>query len=453
MNYKHTALIVDDEKRITFELKDFFEINDYDTLRAHSIKEELEILSQRDIDILVQDIRLHDGSGLDVIAQVKENYPNVDIIMISGHGDMDTVIEAMRLGATDYLKKPFSHNDILIALERIRKSRENKSKISTLSEQKEFITDKVKQKLCSNIVSISESSKAMLESANRISQFDNVNVFLHGETGTGKEVLASLIHSISARKDELFVPVNCSAIPETMFESEFFGYEKGAFTGAEKNKKGYFQLANNGTLFLDEIGDMPYSIQSKLLRAIEAQEFFPLGSQKSIKVNVRIISATNRNLDKMIAQGNFRSDLYHRLNGFKIELPALKERIEDIEQLTYNFVKRFSNSVKKVIPEISQDVFNHLKQLNYSGNIRELKNIVEKAMIFCDSNTLTLSHFGVDKNNDKNGELGTSLNLEENEKKLIELALKKTNNNQSKAAILLGISRHALIRRLEKYAL
>ncbi len=452
---EQTALIVDDEKRITFELQEFFEINDYKTFRAHSVAEEREILASNNIDIIIQDIRLTDGSGLDILTEIKKLFPNIDVIMISGHGDMDTVIEAMRLGATDYLKKPFTHNDLLIALERISKSKENKLKVATLTEQKAYILDNIAQKHSKDIISISENTKKVIDDACRISKFDTVNVLLQGETGTGKEVLAHFIHNISDRKDNLIVSVNCSAIPETMFESEFFGFEKGAFTGAEKSKKGFFELANNGTLFLDEIGDLSFTVQSKLLRAIESQEFYPLGSQQAKQVSVRIISATNRDLESMIQKREFRGDLFHRLNGFSLHLPLLKERKEDIPALIDSFVIRFSRENKKTIPKIAPEVYVQIAKLDFEGNIRELKNMVEKAMIFCDNNILTLEHFGILSNNNNVSGLSskTNLNLDDNEKSLIIEALERSNNNQSQAAKLLGISRHALIRRLEKFGL
>ncbi len=453
--FNQTALIVDDEKRITFELQEFFEINEYNTLRAHSIAEEKQIIADNHIDILIQDIRLSDGSGLDILVEVKEKHPDIEVIMISGHGDMDTVIEAMRLGATDYLKKPFTHNDLLIALERINSSKQNKEKLARLSDQKAYILDNITEAYAKNIVSNSKTSQTMLTEASKISKFDSVNVLLKGETGTGKEVLAHFIHNVSARKDNLIVNVNCSAIPDSMFESEFFGYEKGAFTGAEKSKKGFFGLANKGTLFLDEIGDMSFNVQSKLLRAIESQEFYPLGSQKPVKVDVRLISATNRDLEAMIQTNDFRGDLYHRLNGFTLALPPLHQRRDDIPKLVDNFVQRFAKENKKTLPQIAENVYEKLASLTYEGNIRELKNLVERAMIFCENDILTLKSFGFDEDDKNTSHLQDKidLNLDSNEKELILEALRRSNNNQSKAAILLGISRHALIRRLEKFDL
>ena len=453
--YQQIALIVDDKKSTTFELQEFFKINEYKTFRAHSLAEEKEILEKHHIDILIQDIKFSDGSGLIFLTEVKESYPDIDVIMMFEAEDMGGVFEAMKLGVADYLKKPFTQNDLIIALQRINTCKRNRKKFETLTDQKAYIIDSITKVVSSHIVHISEKSKTMIDEALRISNFDNVNVLLNGETGTGKEVISYLIHSVSARKDSLIIRVNCSAIPDTMFESEFFGYEKGAFTGAEKAKKGFFELADNGTLFLDEIGNMSYSVQSKLLRAIEQQEFYPLGSQKLKKVNIRIISATNRNLSQMIKNDEFRNDLFHRLNGFTINLPTLKERKEDIPQLTKNFVARFAQENRQQVPIIAQEVLTYLSNQDYNGNIRELKNRVERAMIFCDSNTLELNDFGVQQSSQevKETSILTNLNLQDNEKNLISKALKRTNNNQSKAAKLLGISRHSLIRRLEKYQL
>jgi transcriptional regulator with PAS, ATPase and Fis domain len=280
-----------------------------------------------------------------------------------------------------------------------------------------------------------------------------VNVLVTGENGTGKEIISRIIHFGSPRKKQVFAPVNSSAIPETLLESEFFGHVKGAFTDAREEKKGYFELANKGTLFLDEIADMPYTLQAKLLRAIEENRIKRVGSNKEIPVNVRIISATNKNIEELIDEKQFRIDLFHRINTIEINIPPLRERPEDVLPLLNHFVKDIAQRKRKKVPAISMALVSKLQRYHFPGNVRELRNMVERAMILSDSDTLKSEDFplrGEDASNKLVVTSGT-LNIDDHEKQLIESALKQSEFNQTKAATLLGISRDALKRKIKKF--
>jgi len=284
----------------------------------------------------------------------------------------------------------------------------------------------------------------------------DVNVLVTGENGTGKEIISRIIHFGSPRKKQVFAPVNSSAIPETLLESEFFGHVKGAFTDAREEKKGYFELANKGTLFLDEIADMPYALQAKLLRAIEENKIKRVGSNNEIPVNVRIISATNKNIDELINNNKFRIDLFHRINTIEINIPPLRERIEDIKPLLEHFIDSIARKKGKKAPGVSKALINKLTTYSFPGNVRELRNMVERAMILSDNNELMPEDFplrGEDAKQMKRSTGSGTLNLDDNEKDLIEQALKNADMNQTKAAILLGISRDAMKRKIKKFGI
>jgi len=308
---------------------------------------------------------------------------------------------------------------------------------------------------------IGQSQKIIkvVDMAIKVARDNEASVLITGENGTGKEILARIIHFASDRKKQVFVPVNSSAIPDTLIESEFFGHKKGAFTDAKEDKKGFFEMANGGTLFLDEIADMPFTLQAKLLRAMEERKIKRIGSSKEIEVDLRIISATNKNIEKMIEEEKFRLDLYHRINTFIINIPPLRERPEDIEPLLRHFVDELCTKKKKQAPDVEKDLIARLKRYNFPGNVRELRNMVERALILFDGKKLTPDDFSInigdkpDVSKKSSAPAIQSFNLDENEKTLIEAALRETGGNQIKAADLLGLSRDALKHRIKKHGI
>lgn len=446
-------LILDDEKRITEELSEYLERKKFSVFPANKVVDAYNVLKSNEIDIMILDIRLKENNGLDVLKKVKMLYPDLEVIMITAHGDMETVIQSMRLGAIDFLTKPFKHFEVNIAIERTGKFIKMQHKLQQTEDRNSLISLELEDRIEKDFIGEGKAIKKVLDLSLQAAQYPDVNVLIEGESGTGKEIIARIIHFASERKKFNFFPVNCSAIPETLLESEFFGHRKGSFTGAAHDKKGYFELTNGGTLFLDEIADMPLRLQAKLLRVIEEKKIKRIGDNKEFEVDVRIVAATNHNIENMIESSKFRLDLYHRLNTMMINIPPLRERVEDIEPLLKYFVQSFSNKIKRNPPRISADLISHLKNYNFPGNVRELKNLIERALIINNSSVLDIECFPIttkSKTVDL-GDLEIDLNLERNEKKLIGIALEKTDQNQTKAARILGISRHALIRRLKKY--
>ncbi len=449
MNLK--ILILDDEKRITEELAEFLTRKRYQVFQANEVEEAKKILNRNFIDILILDIRLREASGLDVLKDVKIRFPELEVIMITGHGDMNTVIEAMRLGAIDFLSKPFQQLDVQIAIERTGKFVSMQQELQQSEARNSLISRELEENIEREFIGESEAIKQVLELALQAAKYDDVNVLISGESGTGKENIARIIHFASSRKSRNFFPVNCSAIPESLIESEFFGHKKGSFTGAVQDKKGFFELTAGGTLFLDEIADMPINLQSKLLRVIEEKKIKRLGEEREFGVDVRIVAATNHDLSNLVQQKKFRLDLYHRLNTLIIEIPPLRTRPEDIEPLLKHFVAKFSQKVKRLPPQIKPDLINYLKEYDFPGNVRELKNLAERALIICHSQVLDPSCFPLNCDTPVyHVKEILELNLQENEAELIKKALQQSGGNQTRAAELLGISRHSLIRRIKK---
>jgi len=453
-------LILDDEKKITEQISNYLRKNNSITYTANTPSQAFGILRENPIDILITDIMLPEMNGLEVLKQARKNFPELEIIMISGHGDMDTVIDAMRYGAVDYLRKPFGPLDIQLAIKRTGKYlqlqntlKETQDKLLKLENQNSLISRELENLIEKEFIGISKAIREVLDLALKAAQDKDISIMISGENGTGKEIVARIIHYASLRKDYPFYPVNSAAIPETLLESEFFGHIKGSFTGADKNKLGCFALANGGTLFLDEIADMPTNLQSKLLRVLEEKKIKQIGSNKETKVDVRIISATNRNIDELLREGKFRLDLYHRINTFQIEIPPLRERTEDIQPLVQHFTRYFARKKGLRIPKVDPEVTKRMTQYGFPGNVRELKNMVERAMILSKNNMITMQDFTLNLYSERPDSAAASFNLEQREIDIIKQALVHTEFNQTKAAKLLGISKDALFRRIKKYKL
>ncbi len=448
------VLILDDEKPFTEELHELLQNSGYRAFESNTASEGMKILETEQIDLLILDVRLPRVNGLDVLKEVKMKYPNVEVIIVSAHGDMDTVIKAMRLGAIDYLRKPFRHIDIQIAIERIQKFLHLQRRIVQMEEKNSLISKDLEARTERHLIGESPQLKKVLDLALTAAKYPFTNVLITGESGTGKENIARIIHYASPLKDNIFCPVNSSAVTDSLLESEFFGHKKGSFTGALTDKKGFFEISDNGTLFLDEIADMPYNLQAKILRAIEEKKITRVGETEERSTNFRVISATNHNLENLVEQKKFRLDLLHRLNTLHIHIPPLRERPEDIEPLLHYFAEDFSMKMNKAVPSIDSGVIPELKSYSFPGNIRELKNITERAIILCKGDSLVIEDFPLEYGKrhlsfpeDK------SVNLKKVEKELIQLALKRNDYNQTVAANQLGITRDSLIRRMKKYGI
>lgn len=444
-----TILIVEDEKNQREILQEFLESKGYETEGAESGEEALKKFETRIFDAILLDIKLPDTSGIDLLKKIRKINPQIPVIMTTAYSDVDLVIEAMKSGAFHYLVKPINLDELLIVISRAIKHLNLVKEIELLKEEKELFYPDVE-----GIVAESYEMKKVLATALKVAK-SRASVLITGETGTGKELIARFIHRYSPRKDKPFIPVNVAAIPETLIESELFGHVKGAFTDAVKDRKGYFQMADGGTIFLDEIGELPLNLQPKLLRALQEGEFFPVGSSKPVKVDIRVIAATNKNLEEEVRKGNFREDLYYRLNVIHIHIKPLRERREDIPYLLDHFLKKFSQKEGKKIRGFTREAYEALIRYDYPGNVRELENIVERAVVMAQGDLITTddlpvhllsSEFQVESN--KNLSLPERLELIE--KSLILEALKKNNWVKTRAAKELGISERVLRYRMEK---
>ena len=454
LNDKIEILILDDEKQFTEELHEHLQKKGFQSFETNTLPEAKKVLASHDIDLLILDVRLPGVNGLDILKEVKVQYPNLEVIIISAHGDMDTVIKALRLGAFDYLRKPFRHIDIQITIERTQKFLQLQRKIKLVEERNSLISKTLEQQIDRHFIGISPKIREVFESAMTAANYPDANVLITGESGTGKENIARIIHYSSTRKDHIFCAVNSSAITDSLLESEFFGHKKGSFTGAVADKMGFFEVCNQGTLFLDEIADMPVNLQAKILRAAEEKVITRVGDTKPVPTDFRIISSTNHDIDKRVSENKFRLDLLHRLNTLHIQIPPLRERPEDIKPLLLHFVEIFTQKFNRPELSIDNEVFKTLKTYAFPGNIRELKNMTERAMMLCKSNLLTVNDFPLKSQSPVAPGPDTGMvNLKIHEIDLIRKALLATKFNQTAAADVLGISRVALIRKMKKYDL
>jgi two-component system response regulator PilR (NtrC family) len=395
---KHLALIVDDEADICELLELTLNRMDINTLSAGDLKTAKQLLREHKISICLTDMRLPDGNGIELVKTIQQNYSHIPVAMISAHGNMDTAIEALKAGAFDFVSKPLElaelRNLVKAAIKLADKNKTASSETECLSGIQHMIQgqnkNSCKQPLLGNSPAMQETRK-LIEKLAR----SQAPVYISGESGTGKELAARQIHNLSSRSDKPFIPVNCGAIPAELMESEFFGHRKGSFTGAIKDKQGLFHAAHGGTLFLDEVADLPLGMQVKLLRAIQEKAVRPVGSQQEEKIDVRLISATHKNLAKLVDEGQFRQDLYYRINVIELTMPSLRTRGEDILLLAGHFLAQYplNESMEKIT--FSADALNALDKYSFPGNVRELENILERAVALCDGSCLCENDLGL----------------------------------------------------------
>jgi two-component system NtrC family response regulator len=437
-------LIIDDEEQLRKLLTRIISLEGFAVSEAGNLKEAQHILARQNIDVILCDVKLPDGNGVDFVKTIRHNYPSLEIILLTAYGNINDGVQAMKNGAFDYIVKGDDNNKLLPllyqAMDKAQFQKKSAIKVNEIPAH-DFST----------IIGESKAIKDAVDFARKIAGSD-ITVLLLGETGTGKEVFANAIHHNSKRKTQSFVAINCSAFSKDLLEGELFGYKAGAYTGATKDKKGLIEVADDGTLFLDEIGELNADLQAKLLRVLENGEFIKLGDTKVSRANVRIIAATNRDLEKEIRQGAFREDLFYRLNAFTIKLPTLNQRVNDIPALVDFFLKKFSVKENKQDLNISKEALQLLQQYNWKGNIRELKNALERAVILADAPEIMPGQlpYEIQKQN-PTGE--HELSLATIEKQHIIKILQHTQGNKTKAARLLEIGLATLYRKMEEYSI
>ncbi|WP_202708620.1 sigma-54-dependent transcriptional regulator [Sporosalibacterium faouarense] len=441
-------LIADDEKNMIWAIKRALKDENYSIFSAADGEEAVKQVKSKNLQLVLLDLRMPKMDGMEALKEIKKINADLPVIMITAHGTMESAVEAMKIGALDYISKPFDVDELKI---QIRKAID----VGDMSRQIEFLTEELQNATGKIIIGDSHKMKEILEMVNRVSK-SNATILITGESGTGKELIANAIHYSSDRSNKPYIKVNCGALPEGLLESELFGHEKGAFTGAIERKIGRFERADEGTIFLDEIGEISLAMQVKLLRVLQEKEIERVGGTETIKIDTRVIAATNKDLLEMVEKGEFREDLYYRLNVIPIELPPLRERKEDIVSLVDYFLDKYCKEIGRNKMEISKNALDYLIDYKWKGNIRELENIIERLVILNQKGKIEKTDLPKDILYQEQANTDFTLptegiNLEEVEQSLIRQALESTDYNQSKAAKLLGITRHTLIYRMDKY--
>ena len=441
----NSILIIDDEEKLRLLLKRIISLEGFTVLEANNIVSAQKVLEKEPVDVVLCDVKLPDGNGVDFVRTIRQSYPMLEIILLTAFGNVPDGVQAMRNGAFDYIMKGDDNDKIIPLLNRALDKVQLAKKVEQLQKQvgEKYSFD--------TIIGGSPLIQQAVELAKKVAATDTT-VLLLGETGTGKEIFAQAIHHNSSRGNKSFVAVNCSSFSKELLESELFGHKAGAFTGAVKDKKGLFEEANGGTIFLDEIGEMPAELQARLLRVLETGEFIKVGDTKTLKVNVRTIAATNRDLQKEIETGHFRSDLFYRLSVFQISLPSLQQRAKDIPTLAKHFVAVFAAKTNKPVPVLQKEYLEALQQYGWPGNIRELKNVIERSVILENGNELTTSTLPFNMQHAADAK-SSSFELAVVEKQHIQKVLQHTNGNKTETARLLGIGLTTLYRKIEEYHL
>jgi len=449
-------LVVDDELNMRLVLKAMLEKENYEVATASDGIEALNVLKNNDVAVVVTDLKMPGLGGMGLLEKVVRNYPSTPVIIITAHGTIDTAVDALKKGAFDYITKPFEQDDLKNVINKAFKTRMFSEDEVVLSPDE---TDRY------DIIGHDKGMAEIFDMIKRVAP-TTTTILITGETGTGKELIANAIHRSSPRKNNPFIKINCSAISENLIESELFGYERGAFTGAVSRKPGRFELAHKGTLFLDEVGDIPKEMQVKLLRVIQDHEFERVGGLQTIKVDVRLVTATNRDLLKDVDEGRFRDDLYYRLNVLPIHLPSLRERKEDIDSLADYFVEKFNKKLNRNVKHVDSGVRKLFLNYSWPGNIRELENLTERLVLMAGGDSITIEDIPAEfKSHDETvsilpfkGKKKSFKDIikgktEEIEKQMIIKVLKECNGNITKAAMQLGLSRRGLHLKMAKYNL
>jgi len=441
------VLIVEDNESLSKIIKMLLQKEKIDAVICNCLKDAFYLIDNEDFDLVITDLRLPDGDGYKIYEKIKENLKDIPLIVITAYGNISDAVNALKKGIYDYISKPFDNDDFVLAVKRALS-------FSAMKKENENLKIISEETIRPEIIGSSEAIKNLMQKLNLVAPTD-APVLIMGESGVGKELVAKYIHIKSLRKYKPFISVNCSAIPENLFESEFFGFKKGAFTGADTDKKGKLEEADGGTIFLDEVGDIPFSMQPKMLRFLQEGEIEKIGETKPKKISTRVIAATNRDLKKMVEDGSFRADLYYRLNIFPVHVPPLRERRSDLKDLIGYFSKKYRKNLT-----FDDNVLIYLNNYDWPGNVRELENLVYRLTIICPDGIVKEHHLPPEIN--ANGELKKcifnslpedGLDLEELEKDIIKMALSKFNGNKTKTANYLKIPRHILIYRLEKYGI
>ena len=453
-----TILLVEDEEYIRESLKEILEMNGYKVTTAHNGESGIEAASKASFDILITDLKLPGTDGIGVIRSIKSTSPDTTCIVLTGYASVETAVEAMRVGAFTYLKKPLNKDELLIILEKAKE-------FHSLKEENSKLKDEIKKNYTTAILGTSAVIQEIRDLIDKIADTDST-VLILGESGTGKELVARALHYGSTRSKKPFVPINCGAIPEDLLESELFGYEKGAFTGAIATKIGRFEAADQGTVFLDEIGDMSPGLQVKILRVLQEKEFERVGGRSTIKVDVRVVAATNLDLEKAVEEKKFRNDLYYRLNVIPIHLPPLRDRKEDIPVLVEHFIEKMAKRKKKSIKGVNAEALRAFEAFDWPGNIRELENLMERLIVLKEEGSLITPRDLPEKiRQSKNPVIASSLvalpaegvdfneAVDNYERELIVSALQRVNGVKKKAAEYLNLNRTTLIEKMKRKGL
>lgn len=440
-------LIVDDDVSYGVMLKTWFQRNSWDVVLASSLEQALKAFAASRYDLILSDLRLPDGDGIMFLTSLREDNITTPFIIMTGYADVQTAVNAIKLGAFDYLKKPIIpeilQQKIDLALKQDKKEKEDK-------------TDK-KEKMEKGVATMVKGNSSVIQRVyNHVKLVapTKMSVLILGESGTGKEYIARMIHEQSGRKDKPFIAVDCGSLSMELAPSELFGHMKGSFTSAIADKRGVFEEAKGGTVFLDEVGNLPYEVQKQLLRALQEQKVRPVGSAQDIKVDVRIVAATNENLEKAIEEGRFRQDLYHRINEFSIEVPPLRDRIEDLEEFAYHFLEQANEELGKDVKHITAEALNNLKQHRWDGNLRELRNVIRRATLFAENQDITADNLPVLTSRTQKADDDNYMALRPGEEKeQILAALRKARGNKTVAAKLLEIDRKTLYNKMHLYGI